>query len=150
MIARARERSERIHPPSRPAWLFPPTYRSFPGKRWLGIALRSAHLMGVAGVGGAFLYPLPQAAWEPYLWLTVGSGGMLFAIELWSHGVWLLQLRGQAVVLKLLLLTLMPVLGPTAAPWLLLAVVVLSGVFSHAPAHVRYYAPFHRRRMEVP
>lgn len=148
---RRSERADRdaVPPPSRPAWLFPPGYRGFPGKRWIGVLLRTLHLMGVAGLGGAFLYAAPREAWLPYLWLTVASGSLLFAIEIWSHGVWLLQLRGQAVILKLLLLGLMPATGP-AAPWLLLAVVALSGIFSHAPARVRYYAPFHGRRMEVP
>ena len=30
-------------------------YRDFPGRRWLGVLLRAAHLAGVVGVGAGLL-----------------------------------------------------------------------------------------------
>lgn len=150
MRTEAAGRRTRAPAPQSPRWLFPPGYRGFAGRRWVAITLRSFHLLGVAGLGGLFLYAAPREAWLPYLWLTVGSGGALALLEVWSHGVWLIQLRGVAVLVKLGLLALAPWLAPTAAPWLLAAVIGISGVFSHAPAAVRYYSPFHGRRVEVP
>ena len=78
-------------------WLVPPHKRPLPGKRWLSIILRSLHLVGIAGLAGAYLYSLPEAVWGPYLLLGVGSGFLLLARELYVDGIWLLQLRGQLV-----------------------------------------------------
>ena len=127
--------------------LFPLNTRGFRGRRWLNIGLRSLHLVGTAGVGGGFLYQAPAAGWMPYLALTVASGLAMVALELWANGIWLLQLRGQAVVLKLVLMGLIG-WWPAFGPHLLVAVVLISGVVSHAPARVRYYSIFHGRRLD--
>ena len=129
------------------ALLFPTPRRGFPGKRWLGIALRTLHLVGVAGMGGGLLYDAPISSWQPYFWLTMGSGAALLTLEVWSSATVLCQWRGLAVILKLLLLGAVS-LVPDHAGLLLVAVVVVSGVFSHAPATIRYYSPFHRRVLD--
>ncbi len=59
----------------------------------------------------------------------------------------MLQLRGLAVVAKLGLVAL-ALHRPDATPWLLVGVIVLSSVFAHAPADVRYFSPFPGRRIE--
>ena len=127
--------------------LFPAESRYFPGQRWVNISLRTLHLIGLAGLGGGFLYPVADEAWRLYLELIVWSGIGLVAIAVWNNGIWLLQLRGQAILFKLLLLALMP-LFPEGRMALLLAVIVISGVVSHAPAAVRYYSLIHGRRIE--
>jgi hypothetical protein len=71
----------------------------------------------------------------------------MVALELVATCLWLLQLRGLAVVAKLGLLAL-AVGWPQAMPWLLVAVIVISAVFAHAPADVRYFSPLHGRRIE--
>lgn len=71
----------------------------------------------------------------------------LTAIAVWNSGIWLIQLRGQAILLKLLLLSLMPLIPSQRLP-LFLAILVISGVISHAPASVRYYSLFHGRRID--
>lgn len=126
---------------------FPAESRSFPGKRWVNITLRSLHLAGTAGTGAGMLFGVPPAQWQGYLWLTVISGLLMVALQLWSNAVWLLQLRGLAIGLKLLLLAA-ALRWPHAGPPLLLAVVLLSGVISHAPGNVRYHSPWHGRRLE--
>jgi hypothetical protein len=68
-------------------------------------------------------------------------------IDAWSDRRWLLQLSGQAVLLKLLLLGLIP-LWPPAGPALFAAVVLLSAVVSHAPAGVRHYSFVHGQALE--
>ncbi|PWV64471.1 hypothetical protein [Plasticicumulans acidivorans] len=130
-----------------PDWLVPSRARSLPGQRWLNIALRTLHLCGIAGIGGGFLYAADAELWRGWLWLTLLSGLGLVALSVWSEGVWLLQVRGQAVMLKLLLLAAVDV-WPQATPWLFLLVIVISSVVAHAPGRVRYYSVWHGRRID--
>ena len=127
--------------------LFPSQARSFPGMRWVNIALRTLHLIGVAGLGGAYLYAAPQLQWQPYLLLTLLSGIGLVAISIYATALWLLQLRGLVILFKLVLLGLM-LWWPGFSLPLGIAVIVLSSVIAHAPGNFRYYSPWHRRRIE--
>lgn len=129
--------------------MFPMQPRGFPGRRWVNITLRTLHLIGVAGLGGAYLYAVPQALWQPYLWLTLLSGVGLVAISVYATALWLLQLRGLVIVFKLALLALM-LWWPGFSMPLGMLVIVLSSVIAHAPGDVRYYSPWHRRRIEGP
>ncbi|WP_210396920.1 hypothetical protein [Motiliproteus sediminis] len=128
-----------------PGGLFPRRMRELPGGRWTRIGLRTLHLVGVAGVGGAYLYPIDPALWHPYLLLTLLSGAALLLSEVWSHGIWLIQLRGLFIALKCVTLGLGLLLPATAAPGVLITAVVISGVIAHAPGRFRYYSPWHRR-----
>ena len=121
--------------------------RSFTGKRWVFITLRTLHLIGVAGLGGGFLYDVPQSVWMPYLQLTIASGSAILLLEIWSNGIYFIQLRGFSTVVKLLVLLSIPLLDGYEFP-LFLFIIVISGVMSHAPAYVRYYSVFHRRRID--
>jgi hypothetical protein len=127
--------------------LFPRHQRRFPGMRWVNIVLRTLHLIGIAGIGGAYLYPAETAAWVPYLWLTLLSGFAMVAVSCYGNGVWLLQLRGLLIMGKLLVLLLLAWL-PQLSPQGVIAVVALSSVIAHAPGSLRYYSPWHRRRIE--
>lgn len=71
----------------------------------------------------------------------------MIAVELWSNGVWLIQVRGLAIMLKIVLLTLLLVTEEWAQP-IIICIIILSGVVSHAPGDVRYYSPFHGRRID--
>lgn len=124
--------------------LFPDPSRKIPGKRQLSVLLRSLHLVGIAGLAGHFLFDLNAAQWLPYAVLALGSGGLMVAMELWCDGIWLLQLRGQAILLKLMLLLAAVLLPALAAP-LFVLIVLISGFFAHAPGRVRYYSLWHRR-----
>lgn len=128
-------------------WLFPDESRFFPGQRWTNISLRTLHLIGLAGLGAGFLYAAADQSWRFYLYLTSLSGLGLMLISIWSNGIWLLQLRGQAILFKLLLLGLILIWPAWKMP-LLLAVIVISGIVSHAPANVRYYSLYHRQRID--
>lgn len=127
--------------------LFPERSRDFPGKRWINICLRTLHLIGVAGAGYAFLSVVDNAVWENYLRLTILSGVSLTLISIWSNGIFLLQLRGQAILLKILLLALILVL-PDFKSQLFLSVLIISGLISHAPGDIRYFSIFHGKRIE--
>ncbi len=127
--------------------LFPQQSRTFAGQRGLSILLRTLHLLGIAGVGGGYFYAVVDESWLAFLYLTLVSGLMMVLLSIWSNGIWLLQLRGHAILLKVLLLMLMPV-WPEQRTALLVAVILISGLIAHAPGDVRYYSIFYRRRIE--
>ncbi|MCP4996377.1 MAG: hypothetical protein GY934_21775 [Gammaproteobacteria bacterium] len=117
---------------------FPDAARAFRGQRWVNIGLRTLHLVGIAGLGAGFLYTAADLSWQLYYQITLYSGLGLMLIAIWNHGVWLLQLRGQAILFKLLLLLLIP-LFPGWEKTIFLLIILISGVISHAPGKVRYY-----------
>lgn len=127
--------------------LIPETPRCFRAQRWVRISLRTLHLVGVAGLGGGFLYSVDQTVWMPYLTLTFLTGVAMVGIELWSTGLWLIQLRGLSVVIKLALIVWLLQTEHFQLP-LFMAVIVISGVISHAPGTVRYFSVFHWRRLD--
>jgi len=122
--------------------LFPENSRNLPGKRYISLLLRGLHLAGVAGVAGLFLYDLPFEQWKLYGLLALLTGTLMMLIEIWGDGVWLFQLRGQAVLLKLVLLAIALIWPSTAAVNFIL-IILLSAFFSHAPGKIRYYSIWH-------
>lgn len=124
--------------------LFPLPSRRLPGERWVNITLRSLHILGVAGTGAGFLVSGSDPhAWRPYLILTVSTGVGMTLVYIWTDRRWLLQICGQSVLVKLVLLGLIPV-WPAAGPGLFAAVILLSGLTSHAPARLRHYSLLER------
>ena len=124
-------------------WLFPIEKRDFAGRRWLSISMRTLHLMGIAGLAGAYLFHLPETQWMPYLWMAVISGVVMACTEVFVDGIWLLQIRGQAIFVKLLLLSTVFWLFDEPQSGIYLLVILISGVISHAPGKVRYYSVWH-------
>ncbi len=118
--------------------------RSFRGKRWVGILLRSFHLIGIAGLAGAYLFAAPEEQWTPYLVITLVSGVLMVIKEVYSDGIWLLQLRGQIILLKLTVLAAAIVLLPEHNAYLYLGIIFVSGIIAHAPGNVRYYSIIYR------
>ena len=127
---------------------FPPRYRGFTGRRWVSIGLRTAHLLGVTGLGGALVCGMAPEIWRPYLWLTVATGSLMLAIEVWGSAIYLIQLRGLAMIAKVLILGGSTLAAGTETA-MSVVTVVLSGVVSHAPASIRYYSIFHRRVIDA-
>ena len=113
-------------------------------KRWTKISLRTLHLLSVAGVGGGVLFGLDRILWLNYWWLALLSGGLLMLVDIVSNPVWIVQVRGIVIFVKLLLLVSLGS-GPALDRWLLFAVIVMSAVISHAPGKLRYYSVYHRK-----
>ena len=124
-------------------WLFPLEKREFAAKRHLLIGLRSLHLTGVAGYAGLLVFDLPSDQWLYLALLGLISGLLMFCIELWSDGIFLLQMRGLGVLLKLVIFALI-LIYPAWRFEGFFSIVLLAGYFSHCPAKVRYYLPFSR------
>jgi len=113
-------------------------------KRWSKISLRTLHLLSVAGVGGGILFGLEPAPWSNYLWLAVFTGGLMMLMDMISNPVWMMQVRGIAILLKLVLL-IMIFVYPGWDQFLLIIIIIISAVISHAPGKLRYYSLYHRR-----
>jgi len=113
-------------------------------KRWSKISLRTLHLLSVAGVGGGILFGLEPAQWSNYLWLAVFTGGLMMLMDMISNPVWMMQVRGIAILLKLVLL-IMIFVYPGWDQFLLIIIIIISAVISHAPGKLRYYSLYHRR-----
>jgi len=128
--------------------LFPRESRLFRGQRWVNILLRTLHLLGMAGIGGGYFYASAGDVWQGFLYLTLVSGLAMMLLSIWSNGIWLLQLRGHAILLKLVVLLLM-LLWPVYQAAGLVLVIVISGLIAHAPGNVRYYSIFFRRRLDT-
>ncbi|WP_051221983.1 hypothetical protein [Neptunomonas japonica] len=118
--------------------------RSIPAKRWLSIGLRCMHLVGICGLSGAYLFSLPQAEWHGYLLITLVSGGLMVLKEIYLDTIWLLQLRGQVILLKVALFGLAAVFSPKVDPLIFIIIIVVSGIIAHAPGKLRYYSLWHR------
>jgi len=129
------------------AALFPAKSRLLPAHRWINITLRTLHLIGIAGLGAGFFYVGVDDVWHSYLYLTLGTGLLLTLLSVWSNGIWLVQLRGQLIILKLFLLAAVMVM-PDLKLGLIFLLIALSSVVSHAPGDIRYYSLYHRRRIE--
>jgi len=124
--------------------LFPTPTREFRGQRWVNIGLRCAHLVGVAGIGGGFLFGLEPNSWASYWYLTLASGIALSMIYVWTTATWLLELKGLVIVLKTALLAI-GIAVPALKGEIFILIVVMSGLIAHAPARVRS-----RRWMRLP
>lgn len=127
----------------------PATLRTFPGIRWVRIALRTAHLIAmgllIGGVaGGASSSGLSAALWGTFL-----SGALFVAIELYQSALFVFQVKGIAVLVKLLLLVLAVERPESALPFLIVAVVI-GGISSHMPGRYRHYSLLHGRPLQGP
>jgi hypothetical protein len=115
----------------------------FKGKRWLKISLRTLHLVGFAGVFAGALSNTSQ----PVFWgVTIISGLGLLLLDSLSNLVWFIQARALAIYLKAGMLYGLFALPEYAIGWLI-AIIVISGVISHAPSSLRYYSFVHGRKL---
>lgn len=120
--------------------LFPPEPRDLPGRRFLKLTLRAAHVLctGIlVGVCVADATPALRTTWQA---MAGGTGLLMLLLDVYETGVILLQVRGLVVIAKLLLIAILPWLAAWDT-WILAGVVVVSVISSHAPSAVRYFIP---------
>ena len=115
------------------------------GRAW-NIALRTAHIAAMGILLGGHAFNLPRERLLLSLWLTIGTGGGLAAIEAGPRLLWFHQGRGLMTLAKLGLLCAVPLLWDH---WhlrlaILLVVVALASIGSHMPARFRYYSVIYR------
>ncbi|MBI4611671.1 MAG: hypothetical protein HY726_22000 [Candidatus Rokubacteria bacterium] len=108
-----------------------------PHARLLNVVCRTVHLAAFGLVLGGHAWGIEADRLLPPLWITIGSGVALMALELLASAHWLLEGRGLMVLLKLGLLLLVPLAWEHRLP-ILLAVVAVASVGSHMPARFRH------------
>ncbi len=113
-------------------------------KRWTKISLRTLHLLAVAGVGGGILFGLEKDLWISYWWLALATGILMMTVDIISNPVWMLQVRGVSIYIKLILLACLGINPDWDGP-LVVLIIIISAVISHAPGKLRYYSVYHRR-----
>lgn len=110
--------------------------RRFRGQRWLSVVLRGLHLVTVIWLGAGLLGADTGWTLRQLGLLTLASGLLLWAIDIWSNPQHLRQWAGVSMVLKLAAIAALVAL-PAVGPVLFWLIVVWSAVFSHAPASFR-------------
>lgn len=115
--------------------------RDFPGKRWLNVALRSVHLLGVVLFGAALLGAgsIPLGAG-----VTLVSGLAMFAIDTWANPAHLREVSGFGLLVKLALIGLAAAV-PDLALTVFWTLVVLTSVLAHAPGSFRHRRLFPKK-----
>lgn len=108
-------------------------------RRLTKVVIRTTHLIGIAGMFGNAMM---GESGSIYITLAIVSGIVLALMEAYSGWIWFVQLRGVALYIKLLLLLLIH-LYPESAISCLIAIIVISGFFSHAPSWIRYFSIMH-------
>ena len=103
--------------------------------RWLSIALRSLHLVGVVLTAIAIFGSSHHQLVASLTTLVTGIG--LFGIELWGNRQHWKELAGAFVLLKLLLVLGM-ILMPNYAAGLFWFLLISSSLISHAPKLFRH------------
>jgi hypothetical protein len=112
--------------------------------RAVNIALRTAHIGAMGILLGGHAFDVSPDRLKLALWLTIGTGAALAAVESGLRPLWLHQGRGFMTILKLALLCTVPLLWDYRLP-VLLVVVVVASVGSHMPGRFRYYSVVYRR-----
>jgi len=111
--------------------------------RYWNIAIRTLHIAAMGVLLGGHAFDVEPARLIPALWITVVSGVVLIALETGVSFVWFHQGRGLITIAKLILIAAVPFAWDYRFP-ILLVVVVLASVGSHAPARFRYYSILYR------
>ncbi|MCW8832047.1 MAG: hypothetical protein OQK09_03285 [Colwellia sp.] len=116
---------------------------NFKGKRWLKISLRSIHLVGIAGV---FATSLTAENLVIYWAIAILSGIGLLALEALTNLIWFIQIRALVMYVKFSLLVAL-FFYPHYAWHILVTIILISGLISHAPSAVRYFSFIHWRKI---
>jgi len=111
--------------------------------RWLNIALRTAHIGAMGVLLGGHAFDVAPERLKMNLWLTIGTGLALAAIESGLRPLWLHQGRGVLTLAKLALLCAVLLAWDHRLP-ILLGVIVLGSVGSHMSGRFRYYSVVYR------
>lgn len=119
-------------------WCFPAEPRHLPGSRAISIAFRTVHLAALGFLIGGHAFGIAADRLLPMLYVTIGSGVGLIALEVYALGLpWFVMGKGAMVVLKIVVLLLVPLFWERRVA-LLLAVLAIGSVGSHMPARFRH------------
>lgn len=117
--------------------LLPEPPRRIPGRRAISIALRSGHLIALAGLLGGHVFAVAEDRLVPWLTATVLTGVAMMALELTGTLAWFTTGQGVSVLAKLAVLATVPVFWDQRVP-ILVGTVALASITSHMPARYRH------------
>ena len=120
--------------------LVPDPAREFRGRRWLKIGLRTLHIVAFSALVGGVLLDGNTTRLGTWLQFSMLTGAAMVAVELHRSLLWLRELRGLAILVKVAMLGI-AFHEPRWTSALLIAVIVLSSVVSHMPGRYRYWVP---------
>src|SRR5512133_790519 len=90
--------------------------RRLPHARAWNVASRTVHLAAISVLVGGHVFAAPVERLQSWLWLAIGSGAALMAIEMYGSLDWLAQGSGLFVLAKLWLLLVIPFAWPSRVP----------------------------------
>ena len=117
--------------------LFPDKPRHLPYRRTIRISFRALHILCAGVLLGGHIFNQPVVVLEPWLWGTVMTGLVILLTDIHSSMAFFFELRGIAVLLKVILLLLIPVFWEQRIA-LLIAVLLVGAVSSHLPKRYRH------------
>jgi hypothetical protein len=112
--------------------------------RALSIGLRTAHIGAMGFLLGGHAFGVTPDRLEVSLWVTIGTGVALAAVESRARLLWFHQASGVMTIAKVALLGTMLLAWDYRLP-ILLAVVVIGSVGSHMPGRYRHYSVVYRQ-----
>jgi len=127
----------------------PTSRRRIPYSRAWNIAARTVHLAATGILLGGHVFDVPAVHLYAALWLAIGSGAALIVLEVYASVHWAHQGCALMIYAKLGLLCLIPWFWGYRVP-ILLAVVAIASIGSHAPRTIRHYSIVFRRVMTEP
>ncbi len=108
-----------------------------PARRWTRISCRAVHVAAMSAVVGGTIFGGSREAMRTSWVALLVSGMFLIATDLYSDKPYLREMRGVALLLKLVAVALMAALD-TFNGWALMALIIYSVVFSHMPSRQRH------------
>ncbi len=112
--------------------------------RALNIAFRTAHIAAMGVLVGGHAFDVAPERLMVSLWLTIGTGVALVAVESGARLLWFHQGRGVMTMAKVALICIVPIAWDYRLP-ILLAVIVIGSVGSHMPGRYRHYSVLYRK-----
>ncbi len=82
----------------------------------------------------------------PWYIFTAVTGMFLMALDIFGNGKWIFQNRGASVLFKVFVLGILTH-TQLLNIWIIIFIIFLSGITSHAPAKFRYYSIFHGKEI---
>ena len=113
-------------------------------ERTLRTTLRTLHVLAVGAYFGGHVFSVAPERLIPALVGVVVTGGLFALFETVCAPVWIVQIRGVATLVKLLLLASVPLFWAQRL-WILALIMAIGVVITHAPSQIRYYSVLHRR-----
>jgi hypothetical protein len=123
-----------------------PSRRHLPYGRAWDVATRTVHIAAIGILLGGHVFDQPADTLLPFLWLSIASGAALMAIQMYPTLHWVHQGCALALFVKLALVCAVPFAWSFRVP-ILLVVLGIASVSSHAPRRFRHYSVIFKRVM---